>query len=848
MRNDETASMPTPEERPEASDASEVPSGSASAEPRESPSRASGALIAGRFRIIRLLGRGGMGEVYCARDTRLERDVAIKLLSPELSDDRVYRQRFENEARAASALNHAGVCTIHEVGEAEDARPFIAMELVEGTPLDERLKEGPLSLRETLDVAVQVADALDAAHAKGIVHRDIKPANISISERGRVKVLDFGLAKKIPGEAHSDPESSTQVLTQPGQILGTPSYMSPEQALAKPVDPRSDVFSLGAVLYEMTTGRLPFPGANFGETIQKLVNDPPEALARFNYDVSPELERIVRKCLEKDPDRRYQSARELQVDLENLKRDSDASAYPQSSFETTSSGARLAERRAKRRLVVGAIGVVLLIAVVFFVARLGTRPAFPRGKSIAVLPFETSTGDDEYLGDGISEYLISALSRVTGLDKVSPRSASFAFKDRKESLESIGKILGVSAVLDGRVSRSGNALNVYAELIHVSDNANLWAERYEGEMIEVQKKISQAIIGALSLEPVGKEGERLVKQPTENAAAYDLYLKGRYHLFRRGEALQKAYHYFHLALLEDPDNALAHVGLASTMNQLAVYSVRPTKACLPEAERHALRALEIDEHLGEAYAVLGFTRTLQWNAPAAEVAFRRARELQPEYVPTFFWYGYLLVALNRDEEANAQFDQARKVDPSSELTATLYARVLVWEEKEGTLDRAIQLLEDVKRRNPGYIMLYYDLGSALTEKGRFAEAIETLEHGRDLVGDWTWLSGALGYAYARSGEREKALEIAAALEKRARSTHVSGYFMALIYGGLDDDEKMFTWLEKAYDERDSLLTFLHRMPPFKKHRSKKRFIEIVNKMGFVTLSESAGRDDGEDAE
>src|SRR5215813_8476584 len=530
----------------------------------------------GRYEIRSQLGAGGMGEVYLVWDTRLERKVALKVLPVDVASEQGRMRRFVQEAKAASALSHPNIAHVYEIGEAEGIS-FIAIEYVEGQALSARIGGRPLDLDEIVDICIQIADALEEAHTKGITHRDIKPSNIILSTRNRVKVLDFGLAKIArPAEQALASDIATQLKTNPGMVLGTVQYMSPEQALGREIDHRTDIFSLGVVIYEMATGRLPFCGATATEIVDRIIHAQPEAIGRFNYNAPAELQRIVRKSLEKDRERRYQSMRELLVDLKNLKRDSNAGP-------TTAPKAR----------------------------RVRSRKAI---HSLAILPFVNTSADPttEYLSDGITESIINSLSQLPKL-RVMARSTVFRYRGREVNSQEVGRELDVGAVLAGRVLHVSGRLIIGVELIDVIDGSQLWGEQYQrnvSAILDVQEEISRELSEKLRLKLTGNDRKRLVRRHTENIQAYHLYLKGRYYWNRRNEEdLLKGLDCFQEAIKIDPNYALGYAGLADCYITLSGLGFLPSNEGYPKARTAALKALEIDGMLAEAHTSLARIRS-----------------------------------------------------------------------------------------------------------------------------------------------------------------------------------------------------------------------------------------------
>ncbi|HEV8486688.1 MAG TPA: protein kinase, partial [Blastocatellia bacterium] len=622
--------------------------------------------LIGPYEIISLLGAGGMGEVYLARDTRLGRNVGLKLLPPFLADDKKRIERFKREARAASALNHPNVATIYEIGDAQRSI-YIAMEYVEGRTLADEIAGRPLESTQSIEIAAQIADALDAAHAKGITHRDIKSQNIMVSERGHVKVLDFGLAKiRTESELSSD-EASAIESTATGIVMGTIKYMSPEQALGRDLDHRTDIFSLGVVLYEMTTGRLPFCGESATETIERIMHAQPEAIARFNYDVPLELERIVKKCLEKERDRRYQSARELLIDLKNLKRDSDSGAV------VTAAAVRHNPKQLWPRLLIPLALLALTAALYLLLAQSKrTEQALNVGEdSIAVLPFKplAIASRDEPLEMGIADSLITRLSGVSELN-VRPLSAVRKYSDPEQDPIKAGREQQTATVVDGSIQRAGDRVRVTVRLVRVADGRQLWTALFDEnftDILAMEDSISGQVASALAVKLTGGETQLLTKHFTEDAEAYSLYLKGRYFWNKRtAEAVNKSIDYFNEAIQRDPRYALSYVGLADAFLVLPNFSVAQPKEMLPKAREAAQTALSIDNQLPEAHTTLaGISSDFDWNWTEAENQFKQAIKMNSNYATAHQWYGEYLDRRGRMDEAIRELKRARELDPLS---------------------------------------------------------------------------------------------------------------------------------------------------------------------------------------
>lgn len=751
------------------------------------------------YHLLEKLGAGGMGEVYLAEDTNLGRTVALKILPTALAHGRERLRRFLQEARAAAALHHPNVVHIYEIGEF-DGINFIAMEYIEGQTLYAKINHQPLDIGEVIEIGIEIADALAEAHAKGITHRDIKPTNIIMTPRSEVKVLDFGLAKvtTVAGaELHrAASDISTQIKTTPGMVMGTVLYMSPEQAMGREVDHRSDIFSLGVVVYEMVTGRLPFSGETVIEIIDRIVHAQPEAIARFNYSVSTELEHIIHKCLEKDKERRYQSARELLVDLKNLQRDSNASAGT----------AAQTRRKLSRKSI----------------------------NSLAVLPLVNSSADRnaEYLSDGITESIINSLAQLPQL-RVMARSTVFRYKGREVDPQEVGRELNVRAVLVGRVLRLDDRLVIKTELVDTTDGAQLWGEQYNrspSDIFVVQEEIARDITETLRLKLSGEQKKRLTKRYTENTEAYRAYLQGRFYWNKRNEeGLVKGVEYFKQAIEKDPAYALAYVGLADSYNILGFYSVLPPKEAFPKAKSAAMKALNIDNKLAEAHASLAYTILYHnWDWLAAEKEFQRAIELNPRYPSAHQFYANFLTALGR-REAIAEWKAAQELDPLSLIINAGLGWAYYFVRQ---YDQAVEQLKKALELDSDFELAHLWLGSVYVEKSLFKDAIAEIQKAVALSKGRTGIVAALGHAYARAGKRDEAQHILDELSQLEKRKYVSPYRMANIYAALGENDRAFEWLQKAYEDRSHLLVFLMVDPRLDALRPDPRFVDLLRRIGL----------------
>ena len=780
----------------------------------------------GSYQIISMLGEGGMGEVYLAQDTRLGRKAAIKLLPAFFTKDEERIQRFKQEARAASALNHPNVATIYEIGETDDAA-YIAMEYVEGQTLAAKINGQPLDSSQIVEIAAQVADALDEAHARGITHRDIKSENIMINERGHAKVLDFGLAKIRAGSSEAAASDMATLMTTPGVVMGTVQYMSPEQAFGKEVDARTDIFSLGVVMYEMTTGRLPFSGVTPAETIERIAHWQPEAIARLNYEAPGELERIIRKCLEKDRQRRYQTARDLLIDLKNLKRDSDSGMVI--------SASATANRQSNWRWIAVAILLAVgAIAYLLFVTNKERRtPGGAAVKSIAVLPFKPLIADsrDEALEMGMADTLITRLSNIKQII-VRPTSAVRKYGGLDQDAIAAGREQRVDAVLDGSIQKSGEQIRVTVRLVSVGDGHQLWVDTFDEKFTDiftVQDSISERVAGALVVKLTGEERDLLRKRYTNNLEAYQLYLTGRYYQEKRTEeGLKKSIEYFEQAIEKDSHNALAYADLARTYKLSSYYGIFPPSEAHPRSKEAVRKALEIDKTLAEAHTVLAtILESSDWNWQAAEEEFKLAIELKPNDATAHHLYGLFLERRGRLEEAKVEMAQALELDPVSLIINKNVGDPFYYMRQ---YDEAIEQYRKTLELDPNSFLARLWLGKSYEQKGMYKEAIAEFQNARSSE-DNPAILGALGHVYAVSGNRGEAEKIIKEL-KGLSERYVAPYHIAIIYASLQNKDKAFEWLEEAYQGRDEWLLYLKIDPRLDSLCSDPRFGDLLRRIGL----------------
>ncbi len=783
-----------------------------------------GSSFAGRYQVIEELGRGGMGKVYKVFDTDIKEKVALKLLKPEIASDKETIERFSNELKYARQISQRNVCRMYDLGKAEGTY-FITMEYVPGEDLKTMIRMSTgLTVGTVLSVGKQVCDGLAEAHRLGVVHRDLKPQNIMIDKGGNAKIMDFGIARSLREKS----------ITGGGIIIGTPEYMSPEQTEAKDVDQRSDIYSLGVILYEMATGRVPFEGDTALSIAMKHKGEIPKNPKEFNPNVPDDLSGVILKCLEKDKAKRYQSAGEIRSELEKIEKGIPTTAVVVPKAKSITSKEITVKFSLKKLLIPGLVIAALIIAatIIFWrvIPQKAVAPAESALHSIAVLPFEdlSPKPDYKYLCEGIPETLINALNGIGGL-RVPARTSAFSFAGKERDVREIGQKLNVETVLEGSVQVVDNNLQVTARLINVKDGYQLWSDRYSRilqDVYAIQDDIAQAIVKALKIELLGVNEDQLVKRYTENIEAYNLYLQGRYFFNRRTEEdIKKSIQYFERAIAMDTKFALAYSGLADSYTTLPDYSMSPPKNAYQEGKKAALTAVELDDGLAEAHTSLGQAYTHFWEWKKAETEFKKAISLNPNYSLAHLWFGLNLAFQARHDEAIAELKRALDMDPYSLIinrnlgSAYYYAR---------RYDEALEQLKKTAEMDPNFSMTHFVLGLAYMEKGMFQEAEQAFRK-ETSIPDWL-REGFVYSCYARTGDPEKLRRF---LEQNIRMLAMAPpYWVASFYAELKEADKAFEWLDKAYETRDGWIRYLKVSTGFDYLHSDSRYKAMLKKIGL----------------
>ena len=789
-----------------------------------------GSTFAGRYQIIEELGKGGMGKVYKANDTDIKEKVALKLIKPEISVDKRTIERFQNELRFARKISHRNICRMYDLNK-EEGSYYITMEYVSGEDLKSFIRRsGQLAVSTTIRIAKQICDGLSEAHRSGVIHRDLKPSNIMIDNDGNVRIMDFGIARSVVGKG----------ITAAGIIIGTPEYMPPEQAEAKEVDQRSDIYSLGVILYEMVTGRVPFKGDTALSVAMKHKGEEPKDPREFNTQLSEDISRVILKCLEKDKDRRYQNAGEVRTELENLEKaiPTTERAIPEKkAIPSKARTVRFGLKKAYIPVVVIAVLVIAAIIIWQLLPRKEAAPLLSSKASVAILPFVdlSPQKDQEHFCDGMTEEIIAKLSQIKEL-KVISRTSAMRYKNTDKDIKEIGRDLDVSTILEGSVRKEKNDIRVTAQLINVEDNFHLWSDIYDRKLESVfviQSDIAERIADALQMRLSPEEKDRLDKKPTENMEAYNLYLQGRWFWNKRtDEGMRRAIEYYNHAIEEDPRYALAYSGIADSYTILGIWSFLAPEEAYPKAEAAAMKAIELDDRLAEAHASLASVKaSYGWNWPEAEKEFRRALELNPNYEMAHLWYGALyLMPLGQLEKAMKEVKRALELDPLSPIINYCIGDLLYTSRK---YDEAIEGIHKVLTLDPNFPPAYYRLSWTYIVKGMYDEAFKELEQTYRL---WNYdderVIKPIRLTYVKSGFKAAIKKAFDVLSEESEMMYWSLVDRTKYCILLERNDEALELLERAYVKRESGLNSIKTDPIFDILHSDPRFKALLKRIGL----------------
>jgi serine/threonine protein kinase/Tfp pilus assembly protein PilF len=779
-----------------------------------------GSTFAGRYQIIEELGKGGMGRVYKAHDTKIKEKIAIKLIKPEIAKDKITIERFSNELRLARKIRHKNVCGMFDLGE-EKGTHYITMEFVPGEDLRSSIRRfGQLPIGKSISIAKQICEGLSEAHRLGVVHRDLKSNNIMIDKEGNVRIMDFGIARSLEAKG----------ITSPGLMIGTPEYMSPEQVEGKEVDNQSDIYSLGIILYEMVTGRVPFEGDTPFTIGIKHKSEIPKNPMGLNTQVSDDLSRVILRCLEKVKEKRYQSVGEVRSELANIEKGMPITERIVTGKKSLTSR-EITVTFGLKKLFVPALAIIAVVAIgvlswLLFIPKKAISP-IPDKSSIAVLPFAdlSPQKDQEYFCDGLAEELINRLANIENL-RVPARASAFSFKGKNLDIQEVGEKLNVEMVLDGSVRKAMNKLRITVELVKAADGYPIWSKIYERNVEDtfaLQDEISLAIVDNLKIKLLGEEKTKLVKRYTENIEAYDLYLKGRYFWNKRTEEdTNKSVENFEQAIEIDPAFALAYAGLADCYIIYGAWGFLSPKEAYSEAKKAALKALEIDDLLAEAHNALAYVKHIyDWDQPSAEEDFKHAIALNPSYATAHQFYAEFLVAMGRNDEAIVEFKRAKELDPLSLIINAISG----WPyRREGMYDKAIEHYIKTLEMDPDFRPAHSYLAHDYRKMGMHEEALK----------EYKWLNNltGMGLTYAEMGKTAEANKVLNKLREQSKHRYVSAFDMASICFTIGENDQGFHWLEKSYEDREYDMTSLKVNPLFDNVRSDPRFKALLKKLNL----------------
>jgi serine/threonine protein kinase/Flp pilus assembly protein TadD len=785
-----------------------------------------GTVFANRYEIIEELGTGGMGKVYRVYDKKIEGEVALKLIKSEVAADKKTIERFRNELKLAREIAHRNVCHMYDLNE-DKGSYYITMEYVSGENLKSLIRRmGKIPTEKAISIIKQISEGLSEAHTLEVVHRDLKPSNIMVDKNGNVRIMDFGIARSLDKKG----------ITVTGVVIGTPDYMSPEQAEAKAVDQRSDIYSLGVILYEMMTGRVPFEGDTAISIAMKHKSEVPKDPKEYNTQIPDDLSQLILKCLEKDKENRYQSAEELISELERVEQGLPTTARVLSKQKLDKTREKTISLKLRKLvfpfLIVVAIAIIALILWQLSYQREPVHLSAEK-PSIAVIPFAdlSSQKDQEYFCDGITEEIIARLSRIEGW-KVISRTSVLQYKHTDKDIRVIGQELDVAIILEGSIRKEEEDIRITAQLINTEDGFHVWSEIYDrkvDKVFDIQSEISEKITEALNIKLSPKEKDILRKRPTEDLEAYNLYLRGRYFWNERTEeGLKRSINYFQQAIEIDESFALAHVGIADAYNNLGSYDFIPPQEAHPKAKKSALRALEIDEEIAEAYASLGFVNMrYDWDWPGAERNFKKAIRLKPSYATAHSWYGAFLRSMGRFDEAIEELKQAQNLDPLSLPIMTTLGSAYYFSRQT---ELAIQQCKKVLEIDASFHWAHNILGNSYLQKSLFKEAISEFESAIDLSGGTSWYLADLAHGYAVSGDIDEALRILKELQEKSKLGYIPQYEIAIVKFAVGEKDEAFLILEELYNVRSGSLMHIRVDPRFDSVRSDPRFNVLLEKM------------------